>query len=123
MPYSSSTVAVEDHDVDRPPSLERPPLNLQEGGLHSDLTDDAITVDRDPNRDLVGFPTAVRVIDELPGPARRRLVRRTGPERILDKSCDRGPVGLSGPAHDDGYRDPLQPASVRFAAEAWIIPR
>ena len=77
MPYTCPAVTAEDHDIDRPPGLERLPVHLEESLLNSDLTDDAIAIYRNPDRYLVALLTPERVIDELPGPARRRLVLRT----------------------------------------------
>ena len=97
MPYTRPAVTREDHDVDRPPGLERLPVHLEETLLNGDLTDDAIAIYRDPDRYLVALPPTEGVIDELPGPPRRRLVLRTRPIRLFDESCDRRPVGARAP--------------------------
>jgi len=121
MSYSGTAVTPEDHDIDRPPGLERLPLHLQESLLNSDLTDDTVAIHRNPDGYLVALPSPEGVIDELPRPARRRLVLRTRPIRIFNESRDRRPVGARRLSHDDSYRDLLQRANVRLSAEAWII--
>ena len=121
MPYTSAAVTPEDHNVDRPPGLERLPIHLEESILNRDLTDDAIPIQGDPDRHLVALPTPEWVIDELPGPTRRRLVLRTRSVRIFDEPRDCRPVRPRRLSNDDGYRDRLQRAILRLSADACII--
>ena len=83
MPDTCPAVTAEDHDIDRPPGLERLPVHLEESLLNSDLADDAIAIDRDPDRYLVALLTPERVIDELPGPPRRRPCTAHAPHTHL----------------------------------------
>ena len=116
-------VTAQDHDVDGPTGLESRSLDLEDGLLNTDLTDDTIAIHCNPDRYVVALLMSERVIDELPVPARHRLVSRTWSIRVFDESCDRRLVGARGLSHDDGYRDHLQRTSRRFNAEAWIIQR
>ncbi len=121
MPYASAAVTREDDDVDCPPSLERLSLHLNESLLNGNLTDDAIAIQRHPDRYLVSLPAPEGVIDELPVPVRRCLVPRSRPIRICNESRDRWPVGASRLSHDDGYRDVPHRAKLRFTAQASLI--